>query len=139
MSELSVLGSDTQGLKKTKSALFSSLLPSISVENYVRRLLKYIEADFSTVLIALILLKRAANKYKMLLSKNTAHRSILVALVLALKVHEDTIFSNKHFAKVGGVRPAELKTFELDFLAQINFDTFISTEEFEAYLKSLDN
>lgn len=58
------------------------------------------------------------------------HLLILTALVTAAKYLDDTYYSNAYYANIGGVSLASINRMELEFVFSLNFDLFVSNEEF---------
>jgi hypothetical protein len=58
---------------------------------------------------------------------------MLASLVLAIKYNEDIYYSNKFYAKVGGVSNEVLNNIEIEFLKLIDFSLFIDEEIFHEY------
>ena len=58
--------------------------------------------------------------------------------MLAIKYNEDDYYSNKYYAKVGGINLDEINDLEYNFLILLNFDIYISNDSFQYYLDSLE-
>ena len=59
--------------------------------------------------------------------------------MLAIKYNEDDYYSNKYYAKVGGINLDELNTLEYNFLILLDFDVFIDEETYEKYKEQLND
>ena len=59
--------------------------------------------------------------------------------MLAIKYNEDDYYSNKYYAKVGGVNLEELNELEFNFLLLLDFNTFIDDNTYEEYIEQLKN
>ena len=59
--------------------------------------------------------------------------------MLTSKIYDDDFPNNKIFAKIGGVDTYDLYTIEASFLEIINYELFISTEEYLVYVEKLKN
>ena len=57
--------------------------------------------------------------------------------MLAIKYNEDDYYSNKYYAKVGGINLDELNSLEYNFLILLDFDVFIDEETYEKYKEKL--
>jgi hypothetical protein len=112
--------------------------PHISVSDYVKRLGCYCQCSPECFIIAVIFLDRylAAAPY-FRLSSRTAHRLIVTAVIVALKVVDDEYFRNSYYAHVGGIPVGELNRMELDFLKAIDFNLFVDPETFETFRERL--
>ena len=71
---------------------------------------------------ALVLLHRFAARNPTLLTPHTAHRLILTAFLVAMKVVSDQILSNKLVARCGGVTARNLNDMELMFLKDMDYE-----------------
>ena len=60
-------------------------------------------------------------------------------MVLAIKYNEDDYYSNKYYAKVGGINLDELNSLEYNFLILLDFDVFIDEETYEKYKEQLND
>ena len=54
-------------------------------------------------------------------------------MVVSIKYNEDDYFSNKFYAKVGGVTKEELDKLEYEFLSLIDFSLFVDEDLFSKY------
>jgi hypothetical protein len=59
--------------------------------------------------------------------------------LLAIKYNEDDYYSNKYYAKVGGINLDELNSLEYNFLILLDFDVFIDEETYEKYKEQLND
>jgi hypothetical protein len=59
--------------------------------------------------------------------------------LLAIKYNEDDYYSNKYYAKVGGINLDELNSLEYNFLILLDFDVFIDEETYEKYKEKLND
>jgi hypothetical protein len=111
-----------------------SQIPSISLRDYISRVIKYIKIDYQELTLSLIYLDRISQIMgrDYVINKYNAHRSFLTAILLAVKVHDDNYFSNKHFSEVGGVPLAELNAMEVDFCFGLNFSLY-ADDDFAEY------
>ena len=60
-------------------------------------------------------------------------------MVLAIKYNEDDYYSNKYYAKVGGIGLNELNELEYNLLILLEFNTFIDDETYEKYENQLND
>ena len=75
----------------------------------------------------------------MCLTSSNFQRLFLVAVMLAAKFLDDSYYSNKHWAEVGGLSTAEINCLELEFLFRLGFSLAISREEYDDYVRLLVN
>ena len=114
--------------------------PNISIRLYLKRLEEYMKCSNETFILALIYLDRiTAKEQKFIINSSCIHRLFLSSLVVAAKFFEDKYYKNSYYAKVGGIATTELNILELQFLTFIDFQLFVSEEEFENYQHTLLN
>ena len=108
--------------------------PGISLLDYLRRILKYVKIEYSTLIIAMIYIDRIC-KEKVFLNEFNIHRVMLIAIYMAYTYNEDRIYDNKYLALVSGLNKSEMLLLEEDFLDLIDFNLFVREEIFEQYQK----
>mmetsp|Transcript_5 Transcript_5/g.23 ORF Transcript_5/g.23 Transcript_5/m.23 type:complete len:206 (+) Transcript_5:199-816(+) len=107
-------------------------LPSISLRDYVIRVITYSACSAECFGIALVYLKRIqANKGPDYISLHSLHRLFITAVLLATKYCDDLYFNNRFYAKVAGVSTSEMNELELDFLAVIRCNLHVERSELE--------
>lgn len=75
-------------------------------------------------------------KYLQLTDLNV-HRVVLAALLAAVKFVDDEVYSNAHYASIGGVDVAELNGLEYVFNQAVDWKLFVTGEEYRAYESAL--
>ena len=108
--------------------------PGISLLDYLRRILKYVKIEYSTLIIAMIYIDRIC-KEKVFLNEYNIHRLMLISIYIAYSYNEDCKYDNNYLALVSGLSKSEMVLLEEDFLDLIEFKLFISDEIFEQYKK----
>ena len=54
-------------------------------------------------------------------------------MIIAIKYNEDEYYSQKFYAKIGGVTLAEICNLEYNFLSLINYNLFVNDNLFSKY------
>ena len=108
--------------------------PSISLLDYLRRIIKYLKIEYSTLIIAMIYIDRIC-KEKVFLNEYNIHRIMLISIYIAYIYNEDCNYDNKYLALVSGLSKTEMMTLEEDFLDLIDFNLYVKEEIFEKYKK----
>ncbi|CAD8123679.1 unnamed protein product [Paramecium sonneborni] len=122
-----------------KSLFHSEKLPNISLENYLIRIVRYTKCSKECLLIALIYLYRIQElNQEQLLNKQSVHRFLIIAIVLAIKYQDDDIYGNDYYAKVGGITMQELNDMEKEFLDRIEFQLFIDQDHYYFYQQKIN-
>ena len=124
--------------KQSKMIFSAKSIPSISLYDYLKRIQKYSQIEKSTLVITLILIDHICEKGHLTLTYYNIHRILLGAIIISIKFNEDSIYDNKYYAEVGGVKLNELKMIETTFLLLINFNVFVKYEEYEHYKNYLE-
>lgn len=136
-------GRGQRGTPRTSSVLsaywfHSRDLPKMSVQTYVWHLARCDDGDPAMlVLYALELLDRALRRTPSLhLCHHSAHRFLLVAILLAHKMLCDDVYTNEWWAMRGGVTLAELNTLEAIFLGYLDYSLWVeSLDSMRAWLE----
>lgn len=119
-----------------RSPFYSSIIPSISLLDYLRRIVLYSNIEQSTLIISLIYLDRISNS-KIILSKHNIHRLLFTSILLAIKYNEDAYYKSDYYAKIAGVSLKEMNKMEECFVKLINFYLFVSEDLYEKYSAGL--
>ena len=118
---------------KHESIFIGKGTPSISIEDYLKRIIKYTNLEESTLLICLIYLDRFINKTNTHLLRSNIHRLIISSAVLAIKYNEDDIYDNNLYSRVGGISAQEFCKLELEFVKGLDYNLFVDEDFFDKY------
>ena len=120
----------------------SKKVPSITIKDYIERLLKYSKTFNEIVIIVLIYLDTICAKHKLNLNYYNIHKFIFSAFVSAIKFYEDDYYSINYYSKLGGIPKKEATKLEYEFMSLIDFKLFVNQKLYEKYynyLSSLEN
>ena len=108
---------------------------SMTIEGYLARIEKYFGCSEECYVIALIYIERMLRGGRLDLDgfHLSVHRLVLVAVMVAVKLHHDDFCDNKYYARVGGLALAELNTLEKKFMGLIDWRVHVSGQQFELY------
>lgn len=123
-------------LVEEKIVLFNGrAVPDVSIEVYLARLKTFFACSAECFILATIYMDRLVRYHEKRIELNAwnVHRIFMTALLLAVKFIEDVYYSNKYYAKVGGVSLTELSSLECSFLRLIRYDLCVSPREYERY------
>lgn len=117
----------------------SSAIPPIEINKYLMRLSATFRCSDATFIAALIIVDRLLefDGGRLPLTLRNVHRVFLASLVVAVKYHEDLVYSNSHYAKAGGVHLREVNRLERVLLAAIDFDLRVEPEQYRLYEAAL--
>ncbi|PPQ69651.1 hypothetical protein CVT25_014086 [Psilocybe cyanescens] len=118
-------------------------IPTISLEAYLLRILKYCPTTNHVFLSLLVYFDRmsklgddAVGKAFVIDSYNI-HRLVIAGVTVASKFFSDVFYTNSRYAKVGGLPLPELNQLELQFLLLNDFRLVISGTEMQQYAEQL--
>ncbi|KAJ3044588.1 hypothetical protein HDV00_001514 [Rhizophlyctis rosea] len=123
-------------------------IPTIDVQGYLNRILKYAPCGnecFLAVLIYLDRMSRSRQGAKMpsspggsnhsapiIINSYNIHRLLIAGVMVAVKFLSDIFFTNVHISRVGGLPVQELNALEIEFLLLHEFNLNVSVEELQA-------
>ena len=116
----------------TKDTIFHGVeVPEMSIANYIERIATYAELDMSEFILCVIYFKRIQKLHPYFpCSHRSMHRTILSLLLVATKMHRDRPFSNRFYAKLGGISSFELARLERCVLQLLDYRLFVSVDEY---------
>ncbi|KAI2634248.1 cyclin-domain-containing protein [Hypomontagnella submonticulosa] len=116
----------------------SRTAPGISVLDYLQRLAKHATLTPPLLLSMVSYIDRLCEYYPdFTINTLTVHRFLITAATVAGKGLSDSFWNNSFYARVGGVKVAELKLLELDFLTRVDWRIVPNPEVLVAYYKGL--
>jgi len=135
----------------SKTALSSNMsltfharnVPTISLDAYLLRILRYCPASNEVFLSLLVYFDRMSRLAKeacgrpFIIDSYNIHRLVIAGVTVASKFFSDVFYTNSRYAKVGGLPQNELNQLELQFLLLNNFSLMISTDEMQRYAEQL--
>ena len=117
----------------------SKKIPSISLNDYIERLLKYGKTFNEIIIIILIYLDTISAKHKINLNYYNIHKLIFGAFIVAIKFHEDEYYSMNYYSKLGGISKKEAINLEYEFMNLIDFKLFVNQQLYDKYYNYLSN
>lgn len=116
----------------------SAVKPPISIKGYFARLSEFFLCSPSLFVLMFIYIKRIIeNNPSYNFDSKSAHRLMLATLVISVKLYDDKLLPNTHYAHVGGVKESELSKLEVDALLLMDFRLLVTIEEFVNFSYSL--
>jgi energy-converting hydrogenase Eha subunit C len=111
---------------------------ALPAADYLDRIMRYGRCSPSCAVVALIYLQRVKTKIPgACVTSRNLQRLLLVALLLANKFLDDLYFSNKHWAKIGGLSLQEVNALERSVLRTLDWRMAVTREDYLAYLEEL--
>jgi hypothetical protein len=108
-------------------------IPPISLEDYIRHLVKYTNMNISTLILSIIYIDQFCEKYRYILSLNNIYRLLLISVFISQKFNEDVMVDAKTYANIAGVSLDDLKMLELQMCTALNFEFFVKSEYYQQY------
>ncbi|KAK5635232.1 hypothetical protein RRF57_010944 [Xylaria bambusicola] len=130
---------DSLAMKSGNLTRFHSrTAPGISVLDYLQRLAKHATLTPPLLLSMVYYIDRLCALYAdFTINTLTVHRFLITAATVAGKGLSDSFWNNSFYARVGGIKVAELKLLELEFLYRVDWRIVPVPEVLEAYYKGL--
>ncbi|RFU76277.1 phosphate system cyclin pho80 [Trichoderma arundinaceum] len=116
----------------------SRTAPGISVRDYLHRLARHATLTPPLLLAMVYYIDRLCALYQeFTINTLTVHRFLITAATVAAKGLSDSFWNNTTYARVGGVRVAELRLLELEFLYRVDWRIVPNPEILVAYYQGL--
>ncbi|EJD53946.1 cyclin-domain-containing protein [Auricularia subglabra TFB-10046 SS5] len=118
-------------------------VPTITLEAYLLRILKYCPISNEVFLSLLVYFDRMTRLARettgavFAIDSYNVHRLVIAGITVASKFLSDVFYTNTRYAKVGGLPQAELNQLELQFLLLNDFHLVISNVEMQNYAEDL--
>ena len=117
---------------------FHRTAPGISVLDYLNRLARHATLTPPLLLSMVYYIDRLCALYPgFTINTLTVHRFLITAATVASKGLSDAFWNNSTYARVGGVRVAELKLLELEFLYRVDWRIVPKPDVLVAYYEGL--
>jgi len=107
--------------------------PRISLHDYIERVHYLMHCSPECFILARIYLDRISSLYT--IDQCSAHRSLLLSLVVAAKFQDDQFCKNSYYAKVGGISVEELNELETLFLQLLDYHLWVEEDVFTTYVE----
>lgn len=126
------LGVVDEALGPDEATFFhSSIVPRISINDYIERINKYGRFSRGVLIGAIIYLQRLlSTDASIVMTQRTAHRMLITVVMVSAKVHEDIHHGNHTYASIGGISNRELARLELQVLNLLEFELYVSADEY---------
>ena len=111
--------------------IHSSLTPIISLEGFLRLIIKYTEIEHNTLILSYLFIKILINQEKFILEKNNIYLLLLTSAVLAKKVLEDLVSDNSYYCQIGLFTEKELNLAEYSLFSRLNYEVNYIMEDLE--------
>ena len=113
-------------------------IPTISINKYIERILKYTNCEENTLILSLIYLDKICLK-NINLTVYNIHKFVFSSILISIKFNEDKIYKNDYYAYIAGVSLKELNLMEDNFLQILDYQVFVNKNIFNKYIINLRN
>ena len=129
----------TSKIREQSKMIFSSnSIPKISILEYLNRIVNYTKIEDSTLITAIIYLDLVGQN-EIYLTDYNIHTLLLICILIAIKMNEDSIYTNDYYAQVAGISLKKLNKIEHEFLNMNKFKLFVDKDLFDKYQQYLSN
>ncbi|CAE6421118.1 unnamed protein product [Rhizoctonia solani] len=112
--------------------------PGISIQDYLKRIVKYTNVERSCLLITLHYIDQICTLLPhFTISSLTVHRFVISSITVSSKALCDAFCTNSHYARVGGIKLIELNVLEREFLQKIDWRLTCTREMLQEYYTNL--
>ena len=123
-------------LKELVKPFESKIIPDLSINDYLKRIIKYTNCEINSLIFSLIYLDRICLK-NIDLSPFNIHKFLFATILLAIKTNEDNIYRNSYYSQIAGVTLKELNLMEYNLCIILNYNFFVNENTFNVYKKAL--
>jgi len=131
----SIIAFNKENKKRQKRSkheyIHSSLTPVISLEDFLKLIIKYTEIEHNTLIVSYLYIIQLINKENFILEKNNIYLLLLTSAVLAKKVLEDLVSDNSYYCQIGLFTEKELNLAEYSLFSRLDYKVNYTMEEVE--------
>ena len=131
----SIIAFNKENKKRQKRSkheyIHSSLTPVISLEGFLKLIIKYTEIEHNTLIVSYLYIIQLINKENFILEKNNIYLLLLTSAVLAKKVLEDLVSDNSYYCQIGLFTEKELNLAEYSLFSRLDYNVNYTMEEVE--------
>ena len=128
---------DAKGPNNERTAFDGSKPAPVSIQDYLIRMCKYGYCSHEVFICMVIYLGRIRAKVGTTFTSCNIHRLLLTSFVVAAKLRDDTYYSNKYYASIGGVSLQDMNKMEQQFLKCTAWELHISKKEYDQYFAAM--
>lgn len=108
--------------------------PPLSISAYLERIDHYYHCSDQCLVLGLVYIDRIVNlQPEFVVSPLNVHRLVAVGTMVAAKFWDDVFYSNEHYARVAGVKLAEMNALEALFLKLLGWRLVVDPNDYRTY------
>jgi hypothetical protein len=123
----------------SKDKFYLSQIPNISLNDYLKRLVKYNNMDISTLINAIIYIDIFCEKNKYILCMNNIYLILLSSCLLSIKFNEDVAVNLMTYSKIAGVSLDKIINLENSLYFNLHFGLFVKEDLYQNYFNYFSN
>ena len=112
---------------------YLGFIPPISINEYIKNLMKYSNMDISSLITTIIYIDRFCDKNNYYLTQNNIFRILLSACLLSIKFNEDIIIDYKTYSEIACVSVEDLKNLELNMYLKLHYSLKVKYDLYKSY------
>ena len=122
-----------------KDKFYLSHIPSISLNDYIKRLVNHTNMNISTLINAIIYIDTFCEKFNYSLCMNNVYLILLSSCLISMKFNEDIGINLKNYAQIAGISLDNLINLEFAFFRNLCFDLFVKEDLYQTYYDYFSN
>lgn len=125
--------------KTAHDIFYLSLIPQISLNEYIKNLIKLTNMNISTLIIAIIYIDRFCYLNNYILTINNIYRILISTCLLSLKFNQDEKITNKKYSEIVHVSIKDLKILEFQMYLKLQFSLVVEIKLYKKYFDYFSN
>ena len=122
-----------------KDKFYLSHLPSISLNDYIKRLVDNTNMNISTLINAIIYIDIFCEKFNYSLCMNNVYLILISSYLISIIFNEDVSIDLKNYAHIAGFSLDNLINLEFVFFSNLCSDLFVKEELYQTYYDYFSN
>ena len=122
-----------------KDQFYLTNVPDISLNDYIKRLVKYNNINISTLINAIIYIDIFCEKNKYILCMNNIYLILCSSCLLSIKFNEDVSVNLKTYSKIAGISLDKIKSLESSLYFNLHFGLFVKEDLYQSYFNYFSN
>ena len=116
-----------------KDKFYLTSIPNISLNDYIKRIMKHTKINISTLINAIIYIDNFCERKSYILCLNNIYLIVLSACFLSIKFNEDNLITSKFYAKIGGIPVDNLNDLEYYLYLNLHFSLYVKEDLYNYY------
>ena len=105
----------------------------LSLKDFILYIQEFNDLENYILISAIIYLERFCKSSSINLTEYNIHKLLFTSVLLNIKNYEDNYYDNYYYSKIIGIGNKDLNKLEYSLLSILNFELFITKDEFEKY------